>query len=168
MSILTTPERLAMMLIDCDESIVAAYPYTQDSIDQLERPCWLIFVEDAAYPKTTQDEELVEQSYSLAYVGEVFSSDNYNDSNSEYEIQARRVAVNVIRYLFESPNGEMKNTRGLFDSELGSLDELQLLRVDGRGSVALYSRSAVEGEAFWGFTVDITCIEQMIYNDDVG
>lgn len=163
MSILTTPQRLAEMLIDCDESIIAGYPYTQNSIDQLERPCWLVFVEDAQYPKTTPDEELVEQAYSLAYVGQVFSSDTYNDSNSEYELIARRVAVNAIRYLFERPTGIMSNIRGMFDSELGSLDELQLIRVEGRSSVALYSRDGVEGESFWGFTIDITCIEQMIY-----
>ena len=163
MSITTTPERLAYMLIDCDEAIVAGYPYTQNSIDQLERPCWLIFVEDAAYPKTTVDEELVEQSYSLAYVGEVFSSDSYNDYSSEYELQARRVAENSIRYLFSHPNGQMTNDRGIFPEAQGSLDSLQQIRVDGRSSVALYSREGVEGDAFWGFTIDITCIEQMIY-----
>lgn len=165
MTILTTPERLAKMLIDAHSSIVAAYHYTQDSIDQLERPCWLVFVEASSYPNVTANQELVEQSYSLAYVGQVFASGAgiYGSYDSEYEKLARQVAVSTIKYLYEHPQCQMTNDRGAFAAALPSLDTVMQLKVDGRSGVTLFSRDAVEGEAFWGFTIDVTVTEQMVY-----
>ena len=163
MSILTVPERLAQVLIDCHPSIVGAYHFTQEAIDQIERPCWLIFVEDASYPKTSNNQELVEQGYSIAYVGEVFNG-GYIDFAPEYEVRARQVAEASVKYLFEHPQLQMSNKRGVFSERLRGLNGVQQMMVDGRGPVTLYSRDGVEGTAFWGFTIDITIREQMVYN----
>lgn len=163
MSILTTPERLSQVLIDCHSSIVGSYHYTQQSIDSIERPCWLIFVEDASYPQTGVGQELEQQGYSIAYVGEVFNSD-YIDVDPEYELRARQVAEASVRYLFEHPQLQMSNKRGIFADRLRGLNGVQQVTIDGRGAVTLYSRDAVAGNAFWGFTIDITVREQFVYS----
>ncbi len=169
MSILTVPPRLAKMMIDCHDSIVAGYHYTQGALDQIERPCFLIFVEDAVYPQTTEGQEVVEQSYSLAYVGQAY---NANEEGWEYEMMAREVAEAAVLYLFEHPQLTFENRRNIsivgdtpeqtFDGPEGMLDGVQGLRVESRSAVTLFSRDAV-GEAFWGFTIEITVKEQMAY-----
>jgi hypothetical protein len=162
MSILTTPERLAKVLIDCHPSIVAAYHYTQGAIDEIERPCWLIFVEDASYPQIGTEQELVEQPYSIAFVGNVWNSAD-EEFSVEYEQLAREIAEASVLYLLEHPQLQMSNKRGIFESELTSLDGVHTIKLGRRSSVTLYSRDAVSGEAFWGFTIDITAIEQLAY-----
>ena len=162
MSILTTPERLAEVLIDADESIRAAYHFTQSAIEQLERGCWLIFVEDASFPQVTTNQEVVEQAYSLAYIGHVWNSVD-NEFSMEYEQIARRVAVNTITYLLEHPQLQLSNNRGFFSQKSG-LAGVQQVLIDRRSAVTLFSRDAVSGEAFWGFTIDLTIREQLVYN----
>lgn len=163
MPLATTPRRIAQMLVDCDQSIVASYDFTQESIDQLERPSWLVFIEDASFQNTTVDQELMEQGYSIAYIGQVFNS-GYSDYTREYEILARRVAENSVRYLLEHPYLQLSNTRGLFPERLGGLIGVQRMTVNNRSAVTLFSRDGVEGQAFWGFTIDITVVEQIAYN----
>ncbi len=163
MSILTVPQRLAQMLADCHPTIVASYYYTQESIDQVERPCWLIFVEDASYPGTTVDQEQVEQGYSIAYVGQVFSAGGYVEFDAQYEQLARKIAEDAVRYLLSHPQGQVSNTNNLLPEPLGSLDGITSIRVNSRSGVTLFSRDAVEGSAFWGFTIDITVTEQFEY-----
>ncbi len=165
MSILTAPERLAKMMIDCNDDIVAAYHYTQAAIDQIERPCFIIFVEGAEYPQDTTDEEIVEQSYSIAYVGHAYSSPEDNDFSIEYEIQARQVAYDSVLYLLEHQQLSLENRRNLSvlsDGSLPSLDSILGLKINSRSAVTLFARDAVN-EAFWGFTIDITVQEQLIY-----
>ena len=163
MSILTVPERLAKCLIDSHESIVAGYHYTQGAVEQMERPCWLVFIEDASYQNVTVDQDLTEQSYSLAYVGHIYNDPSDNSLSVEYEELARRTAVSSITYLMEHPQLQMSNQRGVFDSVLHSLNGVMNMRVDGRSGVTLYSRDAISGEAWWGFTIDVTITEQLIY-----
>ena len=162
MSILTTPERLAQVLIDASPHIHAAYHYTQAAIEQLERPCWLVFIEDASYPQTTVDQEQVEQSYSCAFIGHIWNSVD-NEFSSEYERVAREVAATTVPYLLGHPQLQMSNDRNVFPSALASLDGVTQLKIDRRSSVTLYSRDAVAGEAWWGFTIDLTITEQMTY-----
>lgn len=162
MSILVTPQRIAMVLMDAHPEIRSVYSYTQTAIDIIERPCWLIFVEDASYPQIGTDQELVEQSYSLAFIG-----DTWNDTNIEmsvrYEQLARDVAEKTISYLLSHPQLQCSNLRGLFDSELTSPVGVQQVKLGNRSAVTLYSREGVMGDAFWGFTIDITVIEQLEY-----
>lgn len=163
MPLSTTPERLAMMLLDCHDSIQASYHLTQNSIDQVERPCWLVFIEDASFAdNTTVDEIVYEQSYSIAYIGEVFSGMDELQGN-QFELQAREVADAAVLYLLSHPMGEFSNTRNLFDEPLTGVAGIQWIQLNSRSSVTLFSRDAVEGEAFWGFTIDITVKEQLIY-----
>lgn len=169
MSILTVPPRLSKMMIDCHPSIVAGYHYTQGALDQIERPCFLIFVEDASYPQTTEGQEQVEQSYSLAYVGEAY---NVDDEGVEYEIQARTVAEASVLYLFEHPQLTFENRRSIsiagdtpeetFDGPEGMLDGVTGIRLESRSAVTLFSRDGVN-EAFWGFSIEITIKEQLSY-----
>ena len=166
MSILTVPERLTQMLVDCHPSIVAAYHYTQGAIDRVERPCWLVFIEDATFPQIGNDQELVEQNYSIAYIGEIWNSPD-NVYSIEYEIQAREVAVAVIKYFFEHKQLQMSNVRGIFPSELPSLNGVTMMNIGNRSGISLFSRDAVAGQAFWGFTFDVTITEQLMY-DPVG
>lgn len=166
MPISTVPERLAMMLIDCHESIVAAYDYTQAAIDRIERPSWLIFIEDATYPQIGNDQELVEQNYSIAFIGNIWSVVD-NVYSVEYEKQAREIADASIKYFFEHKQLQMSNIRGKFPSELPSLNSVLSMNIGNRSAVTLFSRDAVAGQAFWGFTFDITLIEQLMY-DPVG
>lgn len=163
MSILTTPERLAMMLIDSHTAIVAAYHFTQEALDQVERPAFLVFVEDASYPGTSVNQELVEQSYSIAYIGQVFNAGGYINIDSEYELLARQVAESTVKYLLEHPQCQMSNVRSVFDNPLPALDSIIQLKVDGRSGITLFSRDGVEGDAFWGFTIDLTITEQLAY-----
>lgn len=162
MSILTTPERLAQVLIDASPHIRAGYHFTQGAIEQLERPCWLVFIEDATYPQTTVDQELVEQAYSCAFIGNVWNSADVEFS-SEYETLARQVADTTVPYLLAHPQLQMSNQRNVFPSVLGALDGVQQVRIDRRSAVTLYSRDAVSGEAWWGFTIDLTIVEQLSY-----
>lgn len=152
------------MMFDCHQSILASYHYTQESIDQLERPCWLVFVEDASYENTSNNQEVVNQGYSMAYVGQVFNAGNYGEADPEYEKLARQVAESSIKYLFEHPQLQFSNRRGFFETKLRGLAGAQQLIIDGRSSVTLMSRDGVEGEAFWGFTIDVTVREQLVYN----
>ena len=164
MSILTTPERLAQMMIDCHESIVAAYHYTQEAIDQIERPCFLIFVEDASLENTTVDQEVVSQGYSLAYVGQPFTGLGDAALTLEYEKLARIVAEASLIYLLEHPQMQLSNDRALFGTDpLVGLTGVQQLIVNSRSGVTLFSRDGVEADAFWGFTLDITIKEQIVY-----
>lgn len=162
MSILTTPERLAKVLIDAHPSIRAGYHFTQAAVEQLERPCWLIFVEDAAYPQITVDQEVVEQAYSCAFIGNVWNSID-NEFSAEYEVLARQVADATVTYLLRHPQLQMSNERSLFPERLPGLSGVQQVKVDRRSAVTLYSRDAVSGEAWWGFTIDLTVHEQLSY-----
>lgn len=162
MSILTTPERLAMMLIDAHPSIRAGYHFTQASIEQLERPCWLVFIEGASFPQITVDQELVEQGYSLAFIGHIWNEGDAEFS-SEYELLAREIAEDTVTYLLSHPQLQMSNQRNLFPEILPALTGAMQMKIDGRSSVTLYSRDAVSGEAWWGFTIDLTVTEQLSY-----
>lgn len=163
MSILTTPQRLAEMLIDCNPSIVGAYYYTQGAIDQIERPCWLVFVEGARYPQTTVDQEQVEQSYSVAYIGQIYTSPEDSEFSLEYELLARQVAEDSVKYLLSHNQCQMTNDRGVFADAKSSLDSVTFIKIDARSSITLYQRDAVEGLAFWGFTIDLVITEQLQY-----
>lgn len=164
MSILTTPERLAQMMLDCHESVVAAYHYTQEAIDQIERPCFLIFIEDASLENVTVDQEVVSQGYSIAYVGQPFTGTGDFTFSQEYEELARIVAEASLTYLLEHPQMQLSNDRALFGSDpLVGLAGVQQLVVNSRSGVTLFSREGVEADAFWGFTIDITVKEQIIY-----
>lgn len=163
MSIITMPQRLAEMLVDCHPSIVAGYWYTQGDVDQIERPCWLIFVGDARYPQVTQDQEQVEQSYSIAYIGQIYTSPEDAEFSEEYELLARQVADAAIKYLLSHNQGQVSNERGLFPSEKSALDSIMWTKISSRSGVTLYQRDGVEGLAFWGFTIDIVVTEQLSY-----
>lgn len=157
------PQRIAMMLADCHESIVASYWYTQEAIEQIERPCWLVFVEDASYENTTLNQDLVDQAYSIAYVGQVFSGSGYHDFSYEYEKLAREVADSAVQYLLEHPQLQMSNRRGLYDSTERGLSGVLWSRVERRSGVSLFTRDGVSAEAFWGFTIDLTVKHQLVY-----
>jgi hypothetical protein len=159
----TIGERIALCMVDCHESIAAGYWYTQDNVSQFERPCFLIFPEDTAYPNTTVDQEQVEQGFSIAYVGQIYNAAPYLSIN-EYEEQAREVAEASIIYLLSHPQLQFTNDRGLYpDVPKYGLNSVTLIKVDGRSAVSLFGRDGVEGEAFWGFTIDVTVTYQLQY-----
>ncbi len=154
------------MLVDCDERIYGAYYYTQDSIDQLERPCWLVFNEDASFENTTVNQELYQQGFSVAYIGQIFSggAGYYGTEPLEYEEMTRQIAENAVKYLFEHQQMQVSNQRGLLPEPLQALDSVMLMKTDSRSGITLMSRDAVEGESFWGFTISLTITVQMPYD----
>jgi hypothetical protein len=86
---------------------------------------------------------------------------------SEFEKQARISADTVIQYLLEHQYLQMSNRRDLQPERLPSLDGVQQMILNSRSAVSLYSRDAVVGDAFWGYTIDITVKEQLIYEEEV-
>jgi hypothetical protein len=163
MSILDVPERIAMMLYDAHPAIKSTFHYTQAAIDEIEKPCWLVFVEDASYPQIGVNQELVEQSYSLAFIGNTWSDTNPK-AMLKYEKLTREIAEATILYFLEHPQLQMSNIRGNFNNELISLNGVHSVKIGSRSAVTLYSREAVAGDAFWGFTIDITVIQQLPYS----
>lgn len=159
MTILTAPERLAKMLIDADSRIVAAYAWTQKSVDMIERPAWLIFVGDASFPQDTSEQEQVQQNYQLEYVGENFDT-GYAE---EYEKLARQAAYNTVQYLLGHNQMQMSNQRGVFPEPLEPLDYIISVKLNTRSAITLMSRDAVD-QAYWGFTIDITVTEMLDYD----
>jgi len=164
MSILTVPARLALMLVDAHPSITNAYHYTRSNIDLANRPCWLVFIEDEAYPQESAGEELAEQGYSLAYIGKTYSDPSGTESQ-RYEQEAREVAVATVRYFLEHPMLQVANRRGLLDGPQTSLSGVNRTRLDRRSGVTLYTRDGVDAGAFWGFTIELTVINQIVYNE---
>lgn len=157
------PERIAMMLADSHDSIVASYWHTQEAIEQIERPCWLVFVEDASYENTTVNQDLVDQAYSIAYVGQVFSGAGSHSFTYEYEKLAREVADTSVQYMLEHPQLQMSDRRGLQGGRLRGLSGVLWSRVERRSGISLFTRDAVSAEAFWGFTIDLTVKHQLAY-----
>lgn len=158
MSILTLPQRYAMILVDAHESIRSAYPYTVDNVDLVERPGWYITVEDEQIPGDTNEQEIVEQSYEFHYLGENFGA-GYAE---EYEAMARQVAVATRNYLLEHQFGQMSNTRGLFANPLPPLDGVLSVRPQSRSAITLGGRNAV-GDAFWQFSFSMVERAQVAY-----
>lgn len=165
MGLLETPRRLALMLYDCHPSIKASYFLTQESIDQIERPCFLVFPEDWSPENAGVNQDLGETSYSIAYIGQVFSgSGGVNNFSIEYEVMTRQVAEAATKYLLEHPSMQMSDLRGFNGAPLGGANGVLWMRVDGRSAVSLFTRDGVASEAFWGFTIDVTVKEQLVYN----
>lgn len=164
MSITTHPQRLAQMMADCHNSIRAAFYYTQQAIDiDLDRPCFLIFVEDAAYEQTTQNQELVDQGYSIAYIGQVFTGIADHLLAVEYEQIAREVADAAVLYILEHPQLQVSDNRSFLGGSLSAANGVLHTSLDGRSAVTLFTRDGVAGDAFWGFTIDITVKQQLAY-----
>jgi hypothetical protein len=166
MSILTAPERIAEMLADCHPSIRARYWLTQEAIDQIERPAWLVFVDGASYSQDNNGEDLVDQSYSIAYIGQIFTSAG-NVFTSEYEILARQVANNAIAYLRKYNKLKMANLRGLQPAALPNLNSILYSKVDNRSGITLYTRDGTGDNAFWGFTIDLTVTHQFVFDEEI-
>ena len=165
MSIQTAPTRLAKMLVDSHPAIKNAFDFTKESIDQdLDRPCWLIFIEDASYENVSVDQSYIDQGFSLAFVGAVYSGTGDFSLSKEYEVQTREIADDTVRYLLEHPQLQMSNTRSLFADPLYALNGIMWTTVDSRSAVTLFSRDAVASEIFWGFTIDMTVRMQFAYD----
>lgn len=162
MSIQTVPQRLAECLFDSHEAIVGSYWWTQGAIEQLERPVFVVFVEDASYANASGDQILVEQGYSIAYIGHIYNQAEDNSLSVEYEQLTREIAEASVRYLIEHPQLQISDNRGILGKKT-SLNGVQQMIVDGRSGVTLYSRDAVSGEAWWGFTIDVTMTEQFTF-----
>lgn len=160
MGLLTTPDRLALMLIDAHESIVGAFPYTVDSIDIKERPSWYIAVEEETYPGGTAGQELATQTYDLFYIGETFNS----GLSMEFELQARDVANSTILYLLSHPTLQMSNDRNRDEvTPLPPLLGVNMMKVLNRSAITLFQRNAVD-DAYWGFTITVEITEQIAYD----
>lgn len=156
-------KRLAQMLVDSDEAIVGGFFYTQDSIDQsIDRPCYIVFDEGLAFENTTPDQDLSTQSFSVAFIGQIYNAFGISTLSMEYEEQTRRIAQNALLYLKEHPQLQMSNKRGLF-TKVGGFDGVLWTEVSGRSPISLFSRDGVAGEGFWGFTIDIDVTYQFTF-----
>lgn len=163
-SITDQSTRLAFMLRDCHNSIEAAYFYTQPNIDQMGRPAFLIFPEDASYDGTAQGQEQYEQSFSIAYIGQPYVG-TYIDFAFENEELAREVADAAVLYLLEHQNMSFSNTRNLEAQGENGLNGVMWIKVNNRSAVTLYSREATTGASgFWGFSIDIAVKTMLAYN----
>ncbi len=169
MGITTTAERISYMLKDAHESIVSAYYLTQESLDQDDRPCWLVFPEDTSIEgdSGSTGEENITTSYSLAFVGHPYNSSGYHELENEYEILAREVADSTLEYFMANKKLQVKNNRGLLPVSLRGLNGVLKMEVGGRSAVTLFEREGVNADSFWGFTMDISVTEIVVYEESV-
>lgn len=153
--LLTIPDRLCLMLKDCDPDVVAAYHTHQDSLDYVERPCWIVTMGDASYDagESSSEQAAVNESYTLDFVGEPFTGTE-EDYNAFYELQARRIAHNSVLYFLRHPNLQCSNQRGLLDAKLPALAGIWWARPTSRSAVTLMTRGSND-EGFWGFSISL-------------
>lgn len=163
-SISLVAERIAKMLMDCNEYVNAAYWLTQPAIDEIEKPCFLVFPEDASYVYETIDQEQYSQGFSIAYIGQTYSGLADANLSSEYELMARQIADSAVLYFIERQQLQFSDVRGLNGGKLPALAGVTMVKIDNRSSVSLFSRDGVSGsDGFWGFTLDLTVTQQLIY-----
>lgn len=165
--ILTLPNRLALCLKDCHPAVKNAYPYTEENLDYLKRPCFLV---GAGEERFLYDESASEQTYydtttQVDFVGEPFTAVD-RDYNHHYEVIAREIAAAAVLYLLKRPQLQFSNLRG--DAALEQLPPLAGVlwcRPDSRSTVTLMQRGGIE-EAFWGFTLSLTSRCMFTENED--
>lgn len=158
--ILTAPDRLALMMFDCHQSIMASYHLVQDNIDYVERPCFLISVEGANFPGVSSEQSQSEESFRLDYIGQTFNTGHAH----EYEILAREVADAAVRYVIEHDRLQFSNQRGVQPNKLSPIPHVKWTNIDNRGPITLMQRDGVD-EAFWGFSIDITITASYPYEE---
>ncbi len=154
--LLTAPDRLCLMLRDCDDDVVAAYHTHQDSLDYVERPCFLVTPGEASYAASegAPEQAMVDENFTIDFIGEPFTGTE-QDFADFYELQARRIAVKAVVYLLRSPNLQFVNQRGLETEPLASLNGVLWCRPESRSEVALMTRGGND-EAFWGFSINLS------------
>lgn len=165
--ILTAPERLCLMLKDCDEGVVQAYHLYQDDIDYVERPCFLVTSGEATYeqaPESAAEQVAITETFSLDFIGEPFKGVVEQDYAAYHELEARRIAYNSILYLLKHPNLQFSNVRKLEEKALPPLDGVFWARPDSRSAITLMQRGGKE-EAFWGFTINLQ-MRSMVTSDE--
>ncbi|RMG84832.1 MAG: hypothetical protein D6712_10610 [Chloroflexi bacterium] len=142
------------MLVDAHDSIRAAYPYMQMSIDKLERPCWIIVPDGNGYTESVANLVVEDLSYTLAFIGYPMSTTN-SQISAEFEKSTRQILIDTEQYLLENQQMSVTNRRGLFSSAKPSLDDVLWLQIGSKSAVELFSREGVSGEAWWGFTLSV-------------
>lgn len=165
--LLTAPERLCLMLKDCDEAVVAAYHLYQDDIDYVERPCFLVSSGEATYeqpPESASEQVAVTENFTIDYIGEPFKGTEQDYANY-FELEARRIAFNAIVYLLKHPNLQFSNIRHLEPAPLRDLEGVFWARPDSRSAITLMQRSGRE-EAFWGFSISLQMRTMVTANED--
>mgnify|MGYP006391934899 CR=1 FL=1 len=165
--LLTAPERLCIMLKDCDDAVIAAYHLHQDDIDYVERPCFLVTSGEATYeqaPESASEQVAVTETYTIDYIGEPFKGTE-QDYADFHELEARRIAYNAIVYLLKHPNLQFSNVRHLEETDLPPLDGVFWARPESRSVITLMQRAGRE-EAFWGFTISYSMRSMVTANED--
>lgn len=166
--LLTAPERLCLMLKDCDEAVVEAYHLYQDDIDYPERPCFLVSSGEATFeqaPDSASEQVAITESFTIDFIGEPFKGVE-QDYDGYHELEARRIAYNSILYLLKHPNLEFSNVRELESESLPPLDGVFWARPDSRSAITLMQRSGRE-EAFWGFSISLSMRSMITSSEDV-
>lgn len=160
-------ERMAQMLVDAHASIKMAYFFTQDSISDITRPCWLVFPEDTSTEKISEGQDRATTNFSLAYIGQPYTSANYSYSTPEYEALARTVAVETLRYFSANSKLQMSDTRGINGGSLRGYSGVLSTALGSLSEITLFQTEGVASELFWGFTLSISVTYQLIYEPAV-
>lgn len=156
-------QRIAQMLVDAHTSIKTAYFYTQDSISDITRPCWLVFPEDTSVEKISEGQDRATTNFSLAYIGQPYTSANYTYSTPEYEALAREVALQTLTYFSANSKLQMSDTRGLQGGNLRGYSGVISTTLGSLSEITLFQTEGVNSEIFWGFTLGISVTYQLIY-----
>lgn len=156
-------KRISMMLVDAHPSIKTAYFFTQDSISDITRPCWLVFPEDTSVEKVSEGQDRATTNFSLAYIGQPYTSANYTYSTPEYEALAREVAFETLEYFSANSKLQMSDTRGLQGGSLRGYNGVLSTALGSLSEITLFQTEGVNSEIFWGFTLSISATYQLIY-----
>lgn len=164
-----TAERIARMLADASDEIVSVHWYTQESIDQDDRPCWLVFPEDTSIEQDegASGEENISTSFSLAFIGHPYNAGGYTDFTPEYEEIARQVADDTMEYFMAHKGLQVSNRRGLLPERLYNNLGVLGMEVTGRSAITLFEREGVNADSFWGFTMDISVKQMVVYEEAI-
>lgn len=166
--VLTAPERLALMLKDCDERVTAAYPLYVTDIDfDFLRPAWIVTAGEASYAlnsETSVSQASIDEDYELTYVGHI-ATGTEQDWNSYYERVAREIANNAVVYLLRAPNLQFPNLRGLADNALPPLNGVLWSRPQRRSQITLMTRESLE-QPFWGFSISLSVRSMLSVDED--
>lgn len=166
--VLSVPERLSLILKDCNPNVIEAYYLYQDTMDtDFERPSWIITSGEATYSvnsETSQGQAAVDESYDLFLVGWEFTGLD-EDYGNFYEITTREIANDAVLYLLKSPNLQFANIRGLQDDALGPLQGVLWSRPQSRSAITLMNRDGIDN-IFWGFSISLSIRSMMLGDED--
>jgi len=162
--LLTAPTRIAKMLLDASDTVVATYTEDEYDIDVIQRPAWVVFDSGGQFMQNEFSEGVAQwtESFNLELYGNSFGTGLQHESL----LKVKNIVVDTVKYFLRNQQLQYEDRRGIEGQRFRALENVMHITLS-REPVTLYDAPDKEDKVFGArMSLTVTCrlqIENSFY-----